>query len=215
MAQAPVPVPKYPDVPQSPGVPAVFRDPTEPVFNTILLLADVATILRAFEGPQWGIFTANGAPVAIPDSVLTVDFRREWRISDYPVEQGGFETYDKVSVPYDARVRLSCDGTATPRSLFLSQIDTAAKSLDLFTVATPDAIYASVNIIHYDYRRSRDGGVGIIQVDVWLEEVRTSVQTQFTNTQVETSQADTSLGQVQAGTPTAAQTAAALPDGIS
>jgi hypothetical protein len=215
MAQPPVPVPKYPDVPPSPGVPAIFRDPTEIVFNIRLLEADVATILRAFEGPQWGIFTADGSPVAIPDSVLTVDFRREWRISDYPVEKGGFETYDKVSTPYDARVRLSCDGNATPRSLFLSQIDAAAQSLDLFIVATPDAIYPSVNIIHYDYRRARDGGVGIIQVDVWLEEVRTTVQTQFTNTRSATSQQDINSGQVQPGTPTAAQSAAAQQDGIS
>ena len=196
-------------------MPAIFRDPTEIVFNIRLLEADVATILRAFEGPQWGIFTTNGSPVAIPDSVLTVDFRREWRISDYPVEQGGFETYDKVSTPFDARVRLSCDGTATPRSLFLAQIDAAAQSLDLFTVATPDAIYPSVNIVHYDYRRTRDGGVGIIQVDVWLEEVRTSVQTQFTNTKTLSAEQDANLGQVQPGTPTAAQVASVEQDGVS
>lgn len=209
MAQAPIVSAPYPDVPIASGVPPVKRNPLEIVFDILLVEADAATIFRAFIGPQWGIFTANGAPIAIPDSVITVDFRREWRISDYPVEQGGFQTYDKVSMPYDARVRLSCDGNATPRSLFLSQIDTAAQSLDLFTVATPDFIYTSANIVHYDYRRARDSGVGILQVDVWLEEVRTTVQTQFTNTQEQTSQQDTNTGPVQAGTPTTGQAAVA------
>lgn len=211
MAQTPIVAAPYPDVPIAAGVPPVKRDPVIPdleiVFKIRLLEADAATIFRTFLGPQWGIFTANGGPVAIPDSVLTVDFRREWRISDYPVEQGGFQSYDKVATPYDARVRLSCDGNTTPRSLFLSQIDAAAQSLDLFTVATPDAIYPNVNIVHYDYRRARDIGVGILQVDVWLEEVRATVQTQFTNTQAQTSQVDQNIGPVQAGAPTTAQAA--------
>lgn len=207
MAQTPIISAPYPDVPIATGVPPVKRDPLEPFFEVILLQADAGTIFRTFLGPQWGIFTANGGTVAIPDSVITVDFRREWRISDYPVEQGGFQTYDKVSTPYDARVRLSCDGNATPRSLFLSQIDTAAQSLDLFTVATPDAIYTNMNIVHYDYRRARDSGVGILQVDVWLEEVRTTVQTQFTNTKTLSAEQDSNLGPVQAGTPSTAQSA--------
>lgn len=208
MPQAIVPTSKYPDVPPAAGVPAIFRDPTAPVFKTILLLADAATILHFFEGPQWGIFSANGAPVAIPDSVISVDFRREWRIADYPVEQGGFQSYDKVSVPYDARVRLSCAGIATPRVLFLAQVDNAAQSLDLFIVATPDGVYTNVNIIHYDYRRAREGGVGIIQVDVWLQQVRSAGATQFTNTKSPTGTADSNSGPVQPTSPTPVQSSA-------
>ena len=207
MAKTPVLKSEFPDVPRANGVPSIFRDPTQFVFTVRLLQADVATILRSFQGPEWGVFTSDGIPVAIPDSVITVDFRREWRLSDYPIEQGGFETYDKVAVPYDARVRLSCDGTNTPRQLFLSQLDNAAQSMDLFMVSTPDAVYTNVSIIHMDYRRSRDSGISMIQVDLWLEQVRPLVHTEFTNTKEAEGVENVSAGPVQAISPTPAQAA--------
>lgn len=205
MAQDPVAKPAYPDVPQAQGVPALFRDPTEVVFTIRLLEADAATIFQLFQGPQWGIFTQSGYPVAVPDSVISVDFRKEWRLSDYPLEGGAFETYNKVATPFDARIRLACDGTTTPRSLFLSQIDYAATSLDLFTVVTRDAQYFSANITHYDYRRERQGGSGLLQVDVWLQEVRITVQTQFTSTKSPEGAAEVNSGTVQPTDPTPSQ----------
>lgn len=210
MAKEIVPVSKFPNAPPVQGVPSLFRDPTAIFFPALLLAADVLTVLRLFQGPQWGVFTSGGAPVILADSVVTVDFRNEYRISDYPVEQGGFQSYNKVQVPYDIRVRLSCDGGTIPRELFLLQVANAMRALDLFVVVTPDAVYPSVNIVHYDYRRERQGGVGIIQVDLWLEEVRVTVTTQFTNTKESTSQADTNIGTVQPTAPTPSQ-AAALP----
>lgn len=214
MTLAPVKKPLYPDVPQGAGIPPVKRFPLAD-FNAgankaIILLADAVTVLRFFQGPRWGVFTKTGAEVVVSDSVISVDFRREWRVSDYPVEDGGFETYDKVSEPYDARVRLACDGSTTPRSFFLSQIDAAARSLDLFTVVTPDAVFPSVNIIHYDYRRDRAGGVGIILVDIWLREIRQTVQSTFTSTKTPDGASDQNSGTVQSGTPTTSQSSSLL-----
>jgi hypothetical protein len=209
MAQPPVSVPQYPDVPVAPGVPPVQRNPFEPVFKVLLLVADVITVARFFEPSQWGIFTAGGVPVVVADSVLAMDYRREWRLSDYPVEQGGFQTYDKVAVPIDLRVRLSCDGNAMPRGAFLAALDAAAQTLDTYLVATPDVVYPNVNIIHTDYRRARESSAGMIVVDVWLEEVRATVTTQFTNTNTKApeSVADVNSGPVQPLEPTPAQTA--------
>lgn len=207
MAQPPIPVPQYPDVPIAPGVPPVPRNPLAPVFNVLLLVADEITVARFFEGPEWGIFDQGGLPVVIPDSVLAMDYRREWRLSDYPVEQGGFQTYDKVAVPIDLRVRLSCGGAAMPRGAFLAALDAAAQTLETYTVATPDVVYPNVNIIHTDYRRAREGGSGMLVVDVWLEEVRATVTTQFTNTKAPGGVADANSGPVQPVTPTPAQSA--------
>lgn len=218
MPLTPVATPQFPDVPQGAGVPPLNRDPTQPLFKTLLLVADALTILRSFLGPQWGIFTATGGLVVIPDSVISVDFRREASISNYPVEQGSFASYDKVLRPYDVRVRLVCDGTATPRTLFLSQIDAAYQSLDLFIVATPDAVYSNINIVHYDVRRSNEsGGASMVQVDVWLEQVRSAGPTQFTDTSTKSlSAADSAnLGTVQAGPPTAAQVAVSSAGGLT
>lgn len=216
----PLRTPTYPDVPKAQGVPAVFRAPTKPVFTAITLVADVATIYRMFAGPQWGIFTKGGQPFAIPDSFVSVDFRGEWRISDYPVEKGGFQSFDKVATPFDIRVRFATSGPSailhpitsalspsTSRSDFLAQVHRAAESLDLFSVVTPDATYDSVNIVHYDYRRERQNGVGMILVDVWCEQVRVTATTQFTDTKTPEGAANVSGGTVQGATPTPAQAA--------
>jgi len=204
--------PRAPDVPKSPGVPAVFRDPTRVVFTVRLIEADVLTVLRAFGPPEWGVFSDGGAPVLIPDSIVAVDVRREWRISDYPVERGGFQSFDKVATPGDARVRMSVSG-AIARGPFLDQLDRVAASLDLYTVVTPDAIYPSVNIIHYDYRREQRSGASLLIVDLWLQEVRVTVQTEFTNTKSPEGAANSAGGNVQATAPTPSQ-AAAVPSPI-
>lgn len=210
MPVTPVTVQQYPDVPVAKGVPAIFRDPTKPVFTALILIADIVTIARAFQGPQWGIFTKEGAAAVVPDTIVSLDFRRESRLSDYPTEQGGFETFNKVATPYDIRVRLGSDGGLIPKSLFLAQIDFAAQSLDTYIVATPDVVYPNVNIMHYDYRRTRDNGLGVLQVDMWLQEIRSTVRTTFTNTKEPTSEANTTTGTVQPQEPTPTQ-AAALP----
>lgn len=183
MPQTPVKTPLYPDVPPSPGVPQVKRDPLAPI-NTILLLeADVGTIVRMFEPPQWGIFTADGRPLVIPDTVESLDYRAEARISDYPVENGGFQSYDKVVLPYDARVVMICDGTNQDKTSFLLNLERARLSLDTFVVLTPDVVYPNVNIIHYDYRRTRQRGATMIYAEIWLQEIRFSNPPQFANTQ--------------------------------
>ncbi len=209
---APLRVPTYPDVPQASGVPAVFRAPTQPVFTAVLLLADVASVIGMFLPSQWGIFHQDGAPVAIPDSVVSVDFRREWRISDYPTERGGFQSFDKVATPFDIRVRFATSGFGF-RGNFLSAINAAATSLELFDVVTPDAVYENVNIVHYDYRRERQNGVGIILVDVWCEQVRATATTTFTSTKAPEGAATQNSGTVQPSAPTPAQAAAATGSG--
>jgi hypothetical protein len=201
--------PLAPDVPQQSGVPAVFRNPRaiQTIFAIRLLEADVGTILRSFGPPEWGVFNDGGTPALIPDSIVAVDIRREWRLSDYPVERGGFQSFNKVQLPGDARVRMSVSGAAV-RAPFLDQLDRIAASLDFYTVVTPDAIYPSVNITHYDYRREQRSGASLLQVDLWLQEVRVTAQTEFTNTKSPEGAANQAGGNVQGVDPTPAQAAA-------
>lgn len=221
-----VATPQYPDVPQAPGVPAVFRAPAQaPLLGAILLTADVLDVVSMFGLPQWGIYTTDGQIVAIPDNVVSVDHRREFRISDYPVEQGGFASYNKVALPFDVRVRMSVasgglggialTGNVAARSAFLEALDAAATSLNLYAVITPEWTFPSVNIVHYDYRREIRSGVGMIVVDVWLEEVRQTGTSQFSQTQSPQGAAQQNDGTVQAQPATVqpAPTTAAAPSG--
>ncbi len=210
MAMPVVKRPLYPDVPFTEGTPKVFRSPLTPINVVQLLQADVLTVVRMFAGPQWGIFTQGGDPLVIPDTVTSFDFRKEARISDYVVESGGFQTYDKVLLPFDARVEMTCDGTAMDKSLFLANLATAQSSLDLFNILTPEYVFTNANVVHVDFRRTRQRGASIIHASIWLTQVITSATPQFTNSQSTTSTANAqdpsaipnvSKGTVQPTTP--------------
>lgn len=194
-----IPTPLYANVPLSPGVPVMLRAPGPLAYVApALRLADALGLLEFFLGPRWGIFTESGAPFAIPDSVFSFDFRREFRLADYPIEKGGFASYDKVEIPYEPRVRFA---VSIDKPGFLAAVDRALTSLDLFTVITPDFIYPSVSIHHYDYRRAAVQGAGVFLVDVWLTEVRIVNTTQFVNTKSPAGASKQSGGTVQARPP--------------
>jgi hypothetical protein len=131
---------------------------------------------------------------------VTFDYRQEWTVSDYPLEQGAFQSYDKVQTPFDVRVRYAAGGSQQNRQALLDSIAAIAGDLNLYDVVTPEAVYQSVNVTHYDYRRTATNGVGLLQVDVWCIEVRVTAQAQFQNVQNPTSASPQSQGNVQPGT---------------
>jgi hypothetical protein len=135
-----------------------------------LLTQDLVSQFSAVFGPQWGIFL-GGSPVIVAESVTGFEFRNDWTISDYPIEGGVFESYDKVLLPYLAKVRFASGSSPTARAELLSSVAAAAQTLSLYDVVTPEFTYLSCNISHYDYRRSANQGVGLIVVDVWVSQV--------------------------------------------
>jgi hypothetical protein len=220
MPLVPLAVPAFPDVPRAPGVPAVLRLAGAVQNALVLLVADAVIIARMFAGPQWGIWDQSGRPLVIGDSVAGVDFRQEWRVSDYPIERGSFASYDKVAVPFDIRVTFSVSGAgadffgaglaalvtgASPgvanRTAALAVLRAAAESLDLFSVVTPEFRYDNCNIVHYDYRREARGGATLIKVDVWLVQIRIAPAPQFTQTKPESAADRVNGGAVQPATP--------------
>ena len=121
-------------------------------------------------GSQWGVFS-GGAPVIAADTVTSLDYKQEWAISDFPVERGAFESYDKVALPYDARVRFAAGGSAANREALLGSIAAVAGTTQVFDVVTPEAVYVSATISHYSYQRTASRGLGLMQVDVWLLQI--------------------------------------------
>lgn len=116
-------------------------------------------------------------------SVVDFAYKQDWAIADYQVEGGGFQSYDKVQLPFDVRMRVAAGGTSSNRQSLLDEIDAIANTLFLFDVYTPEKIYQSCSIAHYDYKRSANSGVGIIVADMWLQQIRVSSTAQYQNTQ--------------------------------
>lgn len=216
------------------------------VSKAITIASTARTVLNALRGPQWGIFDRNGRPILVSDTVRSVDYRSEYQVSNYPIEEGGFVSFNKVAVPFDVRVGFVNGGqreiaglggiftTLIPglglaalitgqsmqesrRTAFLSALDGMMGQTDqLFTVVTPERSYFNTTIIHYEYRREREaGGVSMIPVEVWLQEVRRSGSKTLTNTTLPSGQDPQAQGTVQPQTPTPAQTQAANLDGAA
>ena len=194
------------NVPRVPGVPSVlFASTIGQVLN--FLTQDAVGIFTGLSQQQpWGIYL-GGAPVVLADNVVSFDLRKQWAISDYPVEQGAFASYNKVFIPFDGRFKFTAGGSDAKRQALLTSIEAIAGDLNLYTIVTPIAIYPSVNITHYDYSQTATNGVGLLSVDVWTEEVRETGAQAMSNTASPTASAQVNGGTVQPVAATRAQAA--------
>lgn len=190
-------VPAYPGVPQlvRPVQEAIAEQPL-----VAISLGTIESLLgSAFQqAPRWGIFdsegeqlglnvvgratalqsigntlldqlTGNSTPVL---STVGFDFLKEMRVSDFPVEQGGFASYNKVELPGTVTCSLAFAGTESDRTAFLAALDAAEKSTGLYSVVTPEVTYVNYTIERYRYSRRAFKGATLLLVDVALKEVR-------------------------------------------
>lgn len=204
-----IPKPTFPNVPRLPGVPQVRRSPLFPA-NPGPIIGTGVALGRLWEAltaqPTWGVFRqqdpatdengvqtvtvrGNLQPVVTPDSVLDFGYRNDYDVADYPVQDGGFVNYNKVSLPYEASVRFSKGGTKEERRQFLAQLEDILVTTDLFYILTPERTYVDVNPIRLEVvRRGASGAYFLTEVDLFFREIR-SVKAQYTNTAVATENA--------------------------
>lgn len=237
MAIPVTPVPAFPNVPHAPGVPPVLRQ-IGAVQNTVILVAsDAVKILRLLAPSQWGLVTASGAPLYQGANFLGLEARKDWRIPDYPVEKGSFESYNKVETPFEGKITLAVgDDSLVPglpnlpsvpglgfdgllgsalsrRTAFLIAIEMACRSLELYTLLMPEGSYPNLNLVHYDYRRIAQQGVTLLAVDIFVQEVRTTAKATFSNVKSPEAASPVNGGQVQPSTVSDA--GAAVPNSLT
>lgn len=196
-----LPIPLYPDVPNLPGVPPLLRNTIgflpPSLVGQIALTGDLLSALGVLPARQWGVFRADGTAAINADSFISIDFSHEYRISNYPQEQGGFESYNKVQTPFEPRITLVKGGNDGDRTQFLNQIALTLGTTDLYSIITPEKTYSSVNVTRYDYQRTRDNGATLITANIWFEEVRVTGTAIFTNTISPNGTANVNTGPVQ------------------
>lgn len=150
--------------------------------------------------PAWGIYL-NGAPVILADSVISFEYKKDYTLSDYPVEQGGFATYDKVELPFDVRFTFSKGGSDSDRQDFLNSVEAIKGNTILYDAYIPECIYTNVNVSHYDFRRTSSNGLGLLVINIYLIQVRVTGEQAFSNTQNAGSANPQNNGNVQAQPP--------------
>ncbi len=203
---------KFPNVPNLPGVPPLLRNGLSAVSTVQGLVAGAHTIVQFFSGapakPVWGIFDSTGTSVVDADSFLSFDAGREANDADFQVQDGKFESYNKVVLPGRNSVRISKGGSLTDRANLLRQIDVLFESLDSFYILTPEKTYLNMNCERYTVdRRDKDAAYFLTDVNLYFREVLAGEVT-FTNTDSSTSNAqapsaqpEINNGVVQPGTP--------------
>jgi hypothetical protein len=178
----------FPNVPNQPGVPAIPRSPKFPTIPRIDLGSVAELLWRVIQAQaSWGIFDAKGTPLGNPSqftgligdllqsSVLStgsVDYSKETRVSDFPLERGGFASYNKVEMPAAPLVTLCLQGSEGDRRAFLEAVDKANKSTDLYSVVTPEITYINYSIERYNYSRRNSKGATLLIVEITLKEIR-------------------------------------------
>lgn len=168
-----------PVVPNVPGVPPLSFGASVAIPQQ--MTGDTTAALVEAGATQWGIYL-DGVAVIVPDSVVSLEYKKDWHISDYPIEQGSFESYNKVRMPYEARIALTKGGSEADRNAFLAQLEALAASLDLYDLVTPEVTYVNANITHLDTRRTSTNGVSLLTVYVWFQEIRMQASSAFTQT---------------------------------
>lgn len=223
-----MPLIPFPSVPSLPGVPAIPRSPAFPPLVRVGLGLAQSLLLRGFQSQtQWGIFDSAGKALGDPSqfsgltgdilgaagigptlSTNSVDFSKETKVSDFPVEKGSFASYNKVEQPATPIVTFCLTGSENDRRTFLETIDKAVKSTDLYSVVTPEVTYIDYSIERYNYSRRSARGANLLIMEIGLKEIRqvSSQYTQSAKGQVDTPKdagatpvADN--GKVQAKTP--------------
>lgn len=210
----------FPNVPPIPGVPDLRRSTYGVLSQTGIMGKlqglDVFGLLDGLDARRWLITDVNGKTVIEPDSVIGFEFRGESRLAGYPMEQGAFSTYNKVQMPYAARIRMTCGGNVAiaglggmSRDAFLTALEYLKASLDLVSIVTPDMTYPRLNLERFDYKREASNGVTLLTVEAMFSEVRETAGVAFSNTAMPSGQDPKSMSCLKPLDPTPAQIATA------
>lgn len=193
-----IPVPEFPNVAQLPGVPQLVRA-TAVIGNIQLAVSAVQSFLgnAAKAGPTWGIFDSQGNLVVNPDSFYGFDDSNDWRTSDFPVQDGQFESYNKVMLPPTNSIKMTKGGTLAQRKSLLDQISAIAGDTNLYSILTPERTYVDRNITRWAIRRQgREGAYYFADLEIFFRNI------QQTTSQYSTTTANTANAQNPAATPT-------------
>jgi len=120
----------------------------------------------------FGVYSLAGDLVFDVDTVLDLKFSAKAKISDFPVEQGAFTSYNKVVEPFAPKVRLAVGGMIR-MSAFQGALATELASTNLYNIVTPTCNYFNVALEGVDYAQTVDnGGSSMLVVDLALKQVR-------------------------------------------
>lgn len=183
-------MPPFPNVPQLPGVPQLVRSAltaVNTVLNTGLLVQEIIAFVTA-QAPVWGVLDQNNNKVINPDNIYSLNYRAEWRKSNYTNQVGAFTSFNKVEVPFETAVRMTKGGSLSDRKAFLKQIKAIVADTNLYNIATPEETFLNVNVTRFEYTRRSSEGAYFLEVDLMFDAVNQQ-NAQYSSTSANTANA--------------------------
>lgn len=141
----------------------------------LTLLGNTANRLMdfLFPAPTWGVYKTGTTQLAFDvSSVFDLGISGSSVISNYPIEEGTFTSYNKVVNPNTYPIRLARDGSQSQRTAFLNWLENSKNSFDLFDVLCPERTYKNVTLESYRIIRTSESGAAMILADCLFQEIR-------------------------------------------
>lgn len=178
--------PPFPAVPALPGVPQLVRPSIAPPLPTNIATLTATNLpqtltVAAKSAPVWGVFDSAGNLAIAPESIMSFNYRAEYRVPDYPVQAGQFANFNKVTVPFEIPIRMVMGLTLDDRTQFENDCKLVAASLDLFTVVTPENSYVGVNGTRVEFSRRETHGAFYIEAEMYFKQIQ-QVTPQYSST---------------------------------
>lgn len=153
------------------------------------------SILNSTLSPGYGIYTSGGVLKALrPTSFLGIEYGADASVVSAPIEQGSYNSYNKVKRPPIIRVLFTLEGwsgfsgglpnltnfSMTSRSDMLAALDEMVGSALVYDIETPDTTYESYDLIRYNYRTS-DREVTLLTVEAIFQAVLQEAEVKITS----------------------------------
>lgn len=172
----------FPDVPALAGVPELRRQPGADTADSSAASADFSDVEDALP-PTWGVYDANGMRIIAPDSVLSFKYNGVSKVASYPLELGGFSSYNKTYTPYTIDISMTCAGQGEmAREDFLGTLGDMRSALDLYAIVTPDQVYQNANLVSYDYTLDRKDNGSLLTVNAHFIEINLTASAVYAQT---------------------------------
>ena len=137
---------------------------------------------------MWGLYTQgdNPMPVFDVDTCVSFKFADTSKISDFPVENGAFASYNKVIHAFQPKIKVavgsSKDGSISSQDriqTLLGKLYQYVRSTNIYDLYMPEYYYSGVTVEKYDYTRTAIKGRGMLEVEITLMQV-IQVSAQYT-----------------------------------
>jgi hypothetical protein len=124
--------------------------------------------------PFWGVFDSTTLKSLLnADSFLSFRGKGASKLVDFTIQEGAFDTYDKVQIPGTVTLRVSKSGSASDRAALLAQVDALLASITTCYITTPEKTYQNMNMEDFELIRDTEKEAFFFtQLDLNFREIR-------------------------------------------